>query len=724
MTIDLFNEKDTCFYFTKSSPFNVAVSRRWGCYSAVLARLTNALTATASGHLGPKNSSGTPQGDAVTLRVETKLGGLVRRFVKQKWQMSPPSSDSEDVSHAALHQVAGYDMTRPPRKPSGAAAEKGDFCRLHVGRAALPNKGEAGTCVLTDVLEKDHPLLQPETLLDPDRPSRAELRKLPAVAHCEAGHWPKICERMFQSTMIEYAEAGTDIVQNSVFGILKGDAHDAPHRFINAARAANLCWRRDCGKVMLPHPDLLTRLRLAPGTRIRGASCDVDQCYNRMRVPVWMRAYLGLPSVWSSDVGVKGSGRWLIPFMTVLPMGIAPAVRICQEVVETVVKRSSPCRLFLAPGDQVIGHDRLPIDLVYLDDVVTIGPDESVVNKRNDAVATELAAAGLPTAPRKKRRADNKSDFCDALGLSLWAKGVITPSVARLEKLKVLTDTILASEAASPRQMAAAVGTAVSCCLLRRPLLSILYAVFRFITSGEYDQSRRVPVACLRELSTLLDLAPAMEHSLQPAHSGRVYFTDASTYGGGVVYASNIAAEERTVLDETRVQQLWQPLKPMGRDIGAGDLGDSMNEVSHSKDAATGKWTVSREFREFFTRRPFTVAMSTQWRCGAHINALELEALLLALRHCGSVLSSSGSEVYFGLDSAVALGVLKKGRSSSYALNTVARKICAATITSNLWPVYFWTPTDLQPADEPSRRFNYLAKHDVSPVGGVVGARC
>lgn len=631
---------------------------------------------------------------------------------------------AEETSHASLHRAAGYDMTSPPRKPAGAAAAKGDFCLLNVSRVALPDDGEAGTCVLTEVLGANHPLLQPETLLDPDRPSMEELRSVKAVAHCEKGHWPQICARMHKSTMIDYAESNSSVVQNSVFGILKEDSHDALHRFINAAGATNLCWKANCGKVLLPHPDLLARLRLSPGSRLRGAACDVDQCYNRMRVPAWMHSYLGLPSVWSPDVGVNGPARWLVPFMTILPMGIAPAVRICQAAVEAVVRRAGPCRLFNCTEDLIIGEDRLPIDVVYLDDVVTLGPDACITNHRNDRVAAELAEAGLRTKHKKRRRADNSADFSEALGLRLWADGYISPSVSRLEKLKTLSDAILATSRASPREMAAAVGTAISCCVLRRPLLSILFAVFRFISCGEYDTRRRVSVGVLRELSALLDLAPVMGHSLQPSASNRVYFTDASPSGAGVVYASNTLGPEREILKETRVQNLWGPSGP-GHIVPpeAPDRRRRDERHPHPADAPAQKWIVSDEFRMFFAARPFTVAVSTQWRRKAHINVLELEALLLALRHCSSVQSFDHSEVLFGLDSAVALGVLRKGRSSSFALNTVARKICAVTIAGNFWPEYFWTPTDLQPADEPSRRFISSVQHACRPSGGAAVAR-
>lgn len=128
----------------------------------------------------------------------------------------------------------------------------------------------------------------------------------------------------------------------------------------------------------------------------------------------------------------------------------------------------------------VIDTERAPLDVVYLDDVVTLGVDEAVTNRRNNAVAAALAAVRLPTKKQKRRRDDEHAEFFEALGLCCWATGSITPSVSRLEKLRRLTDAILATARASPREMAAVVGTAVSCCVLRGPLLAVLFTVFCF----------------------------------------------------------------------------------------------------------------------------------------------------------------------------------------------------------------------------------------------------
>lgn len=105
-----------------------------------------------------------------------------------------------------------------------------------------------------------------------------------------------------------------------------------------------------------------------------------------------------------------------------------------------------------------------------------------------------------------------------------------------------------------------------------------------------------------------------------------------------------------------------------------------------------------------FYRHKFHVAISLRWKHKGHINVLELEALLPSVRHARRSPVSAARRVQFGLDSTVALGVARKGRSSRPNLNWVARKLCAQFILGGIYPGFFWIPTKYMPADEPSRR--------------------
>ena len=55
------------------------------------------------------------------------------------------------------------------------------------------------------------------------------------------------------------------------------------------------------------------------------------------------------------------------------------------------------------------------------------------------------------------------------------------------------------------------------------------------------------------------------------------------------------------------------------------------------------------------------------------------------------------------MDSQVGLGVISRGRSSSHVLNIAVKRISALNLAASARPVYGYTETDRNPADDPSR---------------------
>lgn len=91
---------------------------------------------------------------------------------------------------------------------------------------------------------------------------------------------------------------------------------------------------------------------------------------------------------------------------------------------------------------------------------------------------------------------------------------------------------------------------------------------------------------------------------------------------------------------------------------------------------------------------------------GPDINALEMEALLLAVRYMGWSQKTPDKRMAVLLDSTVSLGALSKDISSSRRPNSVCRKVAAATVLAAVQLVHYWVPTAIRPADGPSRRFD------------------
>lgn len=114
---------------------------------------------------------------------------------------------------------------------------------------------------------------------------------------------------------------------------------------------------------------------------------------------------------------------------------------------------------------------------------------------------------------------------------------------------------------------------------------------------------------------------------------------------------------------------------------------------------------VSPDYIAAFKSWKFKTAIATPWKLGsAHINLLETEAFLLAVRHMRRSLATRSSRVAAFIENTAVLGALAKGRSSSSALNRGCRHVIAAGILADVRFDYHWVQSELNPVDLPSRQ--------------------
>ena len=97
------------------------------------------------------------------------------------------------------------------------------------------------------------------------------------------------------------------------------------------------------------------------------------------------------------------------------------------------------------------------------------------------------------------------------------------------------------------------------------------------------------------------------------------------------------------------------------------------------------------------------VAQAWRWKRAEHINLLELRAILRTLEWRSRSSSFHSCRFLHLSDSQICLSVLVKGRSSSRKINRILRRICALCLALNLYPLWAWIASKLNPADAPSR---------------------
>ena len=95
---------------------------------------------------------------------------------------------------------------------------------------------------------------------------------------------------------------------------------------------------------------------------------------------------------------------------------------------------------------------------------------------------------------------------------------------------------------------------------------------------------------------------------------------------------------------------------------------------------------------------------SYPWKQEAHINELELNALVVMSKHRGRSVDKFHTRWLHVLDSMVSRGAVAKGRSSSRRLNRALKKHAAAMLSQNGYCFPLWTVSQWNFSDEASRR--------------------
>lgn len=93
----------------------------------------------------------------------------------------------------------------------------------------------------------------------------------------------------------------------------------------------------------------------------------------------------------------------------------------------------------------------------------------------------------------------------------------------------------------------------------------------------------------------------------------------------------------------------------------------------------------------------------TKWKQTSHINVLEIEAILLAIKHQILRRKAHDLRIFQLSDSYVAISVLAKGRSSSLQLQRVIKKVAAHLLGHNLFLILAHVDSSDNPTDTASR---------------------
>lgn len=527
----------------------------------------------------------------------------------------------------------------------------------------------------------------------------------------------KLIGRMVKCGMVRFTDK-KPLVVNGLFAVKKDAERD---RLIIDARPANIAFA-DSPRVNLPSPEWLAQLHVpsheetqrAPRTRppLYVAKCDLSDFFYRFRTPEWMWPYFGLPPVTSDEVGltdrfVPGTRVW--PLFVAVAMGWSHAVFVTQAIHEAFLDYHTP----FIRADRITDSSDRRLDrvrhMVYIDDLIIIGFNRDVMTAMQRRYVDAANARGMPVKPSKV--ALPSATGVDCLGLCVNGTDYsIGLRVDKLHTLCVDTRQMMVDGRCTGRELAALVGRWTWASLIRRPLLSVFNACYKFIIRAD-RQRWCLWQSVRRELWTAIRLAPLLYDTISTPWFHSVVACDASLAGFGMCATRTSATtmnmatqcennnESDTHLDLEAPSHV-QFINRIGSDVAI----ESSIESSTSPSSEPSRHALPPNLMESF--HDWRTIISSPWR-GAeeHINLFELRAVTTSLRWVLSFPSSVDRRLLLLCDSQVAVGALMKGRSSSQPILRRLRHIAALLLASGLRVCARWIASHLNPADEPSRHF-------------------
>lgn len=482
---------------------------------------------------------------------------------------------------------------------------------------------------------------------------------------------------------------------NGVFTVKKDDEWD---RLIIDAQPANRLWK-DSPYVSLPNPSHIVQLLAASGKKFSVAKSDFSNYYHHLGLLPWMCPYFALPPLTVDElasIGISDHGGRFWPMCLTVPMGFSHAVYIANACHEHVVYSSGALRRennilnmvtpMIPPGGTCHG--------LIIDDFFQFGDDLHAAEQEYDAVVAAYRDSKLIVKDSKLQRPTFNP--VKVIGLEICgATSVVQLSVESQLSLMQSTLSVLQRDLLTGSELAHLIGKWTWCMLVRRSSLAALQHVYRFMNVAKRRRFNIWP-SVRRELWMLLGLLPLLHARLDSAFFHRLIATDASETGGGVVTAPMTGADTHS--------HYWPLCSTRNNAYVQAQLRDESSRTDLDAESSAAVLAYESFYTTIRTSTWSTI-LSTPWRHVEHINSLELRAVLLAVHWLLSYPSSLSRRVYLLVDSTVTFYSLWKGRSSSPQLLLILRKLSALLLASGVSLLPGWIPSEVNPADEPSRRY-------------------
>ena len=329
-------------------------------------------------------------------------------------------------------------------------------------------------------------------------------------------------------------------------------------RFISNLIPANEFQDRIEGDdVLLPYLGQLTLLEQGSSEIWLVDSEDFTSCFNLFRLPPCWHKYMAFGKLVDAEVFGGKKGHQVYAAMNVLPMGWISSVAVIQTIVRSLVFTEAE----VPETSEIAKTKAIPADgdltVIYLDSFdqlrrLDASCEETLQgkpSKRHQRFLQVCKDRGLPLNEAKRLVASTKGSLQG--GELDGKKGLFGLAKAKMADVIGLGSSLLAMDEWSEFALRRFVGKATFGMCFRRPLFSVLQALFDEIQDTVAKQkSKRPHEKGIDEVILVSFLTPLMVSNLKAKIDPEVSVTDASPSGGGAAVATAFAREPCTFTPE------------------------------------------------------------------------------------------------------------------------------------------------------------------------------
>ena len=466
----------------------------------------------------------------------------------------------------------------------------------------------------------------------------------------------------------------------------------------------------------LPSADSFSRIEFPQDQQFYIGSGDLSNAFYTLSVPDELGKLFTLPCIKAGTLGIDsidGSpirpGTFILPYLTVLPMGWSWALHLCQLVLINAIRKAG------IPERCIVGDKRTPVQIEtsdeiavagYVDNFGAFGVSADAVNAGLRAIADQLREWGLSV--HEEVEAQPTGEF-----VGLYFDGIsghMSIKQSRIAKIRAGIYDLLNRQFCSGHTMQLVLGHITWALMARREGLALINSCYAFVHKNIDRQARLWP-SVRKELEWVASLLPLFQIRLNIGWSEDVTASDSSPWGVGVCSRKIDAKEVRNLgsfserwrfkfEDAMRARQ--HALEHARHEINNHDA--DIPDVKNSVDSQFISDCIFQEIGpEIMKKDEWTVVWSMPWKFEANILNTEARALLWSIEHLLRANRCLNRKLLCFSDNLPLVLATAKGRAKSKHLIKPLRQLAGFSLATGSRVAVRWVVSELNPADGPSR---------------------